>query len=460
MRNWLPDISATEGPRYLAIADAIAHDIAMGALTAGDRLPPQRQLAKLLGVDFTTVARGYVEASRRGLIESTVGRGSFVRGNAALHGKGDPRRGLIADFSMNMPPEPHDPELIARMQDGMASVSGDLLSLLRYQEFGGSPVDKEAASAWLSRRGLVPSQERIFVSPGAHPALLAILSIIAKPGEVVLSEAITYPGVRAIAAQLGLTLRGLQLDADGILPDALSEACRKLSPKALYLNPTLQNPLTLTVSERRRTELCAVARRHNLTIIEDDAYGFIPTHGPAPLAAMAPDICWHIGGLSKCIGAGLRIAYVVVPDSKAAWTFNGAMRAVSVMASPLMAALATRWIEDGTADSILRFIRSEAAARQRLAAQYFEPGTFFSDPLSFNIWLPLTRGWTRSAFIGHARSRGVGIVASDAFTVEGPPTEAVRVGLGGPISRDTLRQGLEFMGHALEGSPELASAFF
>jgi DNA-binding transcriptional MocR family regulator len=175
---------------------------------------------------------------------------------------------------------------------------------------------------------------------------------------------------------------------------------------------------------------------------------------------MAPDICWHIGGLSKCIGAGLRIAYVVVPDSKAAWTFNGAMRAVSLMASPLMAALATRWIEDGTADSILRFIRSEAAARQRLAAQYFEPGTFFSDPLSFNIWLPLTRGWTRSAFIGHVRSYGVGVVASDAFTVEGLPTEAVRVGLGGPISRDTLKKGLEFMGHALEASPELASAFF
>lgn len=460
MRNWLPDLTETEGPRYLAIAEAIAHDIAMGVLTAGDQLPPQRHLARQLNVDFTTVARGYVEAARRGLIESTVGRGSFVRSNAALHGQQDPRRGMLADFSMNMPPEPNDPELIARMQDGLASVSGDLFSLLRYQGFGGSPLDKEAASAWLSRRGLVPSQERIFVSPGAHPALLAILSILAKPGETILSEGITYPGVRAITAQLGLNLRGLAMDADGILPDALAEACRTLGPKALYLNPTLQNPLTLTSSDKRRAEICAVARRFNLQIIEDDAYGFIPTHGPAPLAASAPDICWHIGGLSKCIGAGLRIAYVTVPDTKAAWTYNAAMRAVSVMASPLMAALATRWIEDGTADSILRFIRSEAAARQRLAAQYFAPGTFLSDPLSFNIWLPLTRGWTRSAFIGHVRSYGLGVVASDAFTVEGRPAEAVRVGLGGPISRAKLALGLEFMGHALESSPELASAFF
>lgn len=460
MRDWLPNLSKMDGPVYLAVAEAIAHDIAIGILNVGDRLPPQRHLASQLGVDFTTVARGYVEAARRGLIESTVGRGSFVKGNAALHGQHDPRRGLMADFSMNMPPEPNDPELIARMQDGLASVSGDLFSLLRYQGFGGSPVDKEAASAWLSRRGLVPAQERIFVSPGAHPALLGILSILAKPGDTILSEAITYPGIRSIAAQLGINLRGLAMDGDGILPDALAEACRTLSPRALYLNPTLQNPLTLTISDKRRTEICAVARRFNVSIIEDDAYGFIPTHGPAPLAAIAPDICWHIGGLSKCIGAGLRIAYVVVPDSKSAWSFNSAMRSVSVMASPLMAALATRWIEDGTADSILRFIRSEAAARQRLAAQYFEPGTFLSDPLSFNIWLPLTRGWTRSAFIGHVRSYGLGVVASDAFTVEGPPAEAVRVGLGGPISRAKLAEGLEFMGHALESSPELASAFF
>jgi DNA-binding transcriptional MocR family regulator len=361
---------------------------------------------------------------------------------------------------MNMPPEPSDPQLIARMQDGLASVAGDLLGLLRYQGFGGSPMDKEAASAWLSRRGLVPSQERVFVSPGAHPALLAILGILARPGETILSEAITYPGIRAITAQLNMPLKGLAMDANGILPDAFAEACRTQSPKALYVNPTLQNPLTLTMSDKRRAEICAIARRFGVPIIEDDAYGFIPTHGPAPLAAMAPDLCWHVGGLSKCIGAGLRVAYVVVPDSKAAWSFNAAMRAVSVMASPISIALATRWIEDGTADTILRFIRSEAAARQKLAAAYFEPGKFLSDPLSFNIWLPLERGWSRTAFIGHVRSFGVGVVASDAFTVDGKPQEAVRVGLGGPISRETLRKGLDFMAHALEASPELASAFF
>ncbi len=453
MKTWTPTLQGREGPRYLVIADAIAADVASGRLAPGDRLPPQRDLAGRLSLDFTTVARGYVEAGKRGLVESVVGRGTFVRRNAMVEGGAGPRRSR-ADFTMNMPPEPEDPDLIARMRQGFASVAADLSSLLRYQGFGGSPVDRDAASAWLGRRALVPSQDRIFLAPGAHGAMVGIFSLVAKAGETILCEAITYPGVRAICAQLGLQLVGVKTDGDGVIPEALEEAVRHFRPKAVYLNPTLQNPTTVTIPERRRAAICAVARRHNTLIVEDDAYGFIPTHGPAPLAAVAPDICWHIAGLAKCIGAGLRLAYVVAPDARSGWSFNSAMRALSVMASPICAAVATRWIDDGTADTILRFIRAESMARERIAARLLEPGTYLSDPLSFNIWLPMRNDWTRSVFVSHVRSTGIGVVASDAFTAEGSPPEAVRVGLGGPVTRTQVERGLEFMAHALERQPE------
>ncbi|KJF65577.1 MULTISPECIES: aminotransferase-like domain-containing protein [Rhizobium/Agrobacterium group] len=467
MKDWQPDLSRSNSPRYMAIADLIEMDLRSGHLAIGDRLPPQRELAKRLDIDFTTVARGYAEAQKRGLVDSHVGRGTFVTGGADKERRGfasdttpDPRRTSAIDLSMNMPPETTDPELIARMREGISAVASSLIPLLRYQGFGGSSMDKEAAAAWLSRRGLVPSQERIFVTPGAHPALLAICGMLAKPGETILSESTTYPGIRSIAAQLRLNLSGLPMDVDGILPDAFAEACERLKPKGLYLNPTLQNPLTLTIPERRREEICAVARKYHVPIIEDDAYGFIPLHAPPPLAAMAPDLTWHIGGLAKCIGAGLRLAYVVAPDTKAIWPFVSAMRANNVMASPLNMALATRWIEDGTADTILRFIRKEATVRQEMVAAILPPGSYRGDPISFNIWLPLTNGWTRSTFGSHMRTSGIGVVSSDAFTVEGPAVEAVRVCLGGPIDRERLRGALEFMGHALEGPPELAASFF
>ncbi len=453
MRAWTPSLGGREGPKYLGIADAIAADISSGKLAPGDRLPPQRVLAGRIGLDFTTVARGYVEAGKRGLIESVVGRGTFVRRHAMVSGAAGPRRSR-ADFTMNMPPEPDDPDLLARMREGVVRVAADLDYLLRYQGFGGSPLDRDAASAWLGRRALVPNQERIFLTPGAHGALVGIFSMLAKAGDFVLCERITYPGVRAIAAQLGLQLVGVEMDGDGVIPEALDAAIRASQPKALYLNPTLQNPTTITIPETRRAALCDIARRSGVPIVEDDAYGFIPTHGPPPLAAIAPDACWHIAGLAKCIGAGLRLAYVIAPDARAAWSFNSAMRALCVMASPISAAIATRWIDDGTADTILRFIRAESVARERIAARKLEPGTYLSDPLSFNLWLPLRNGWTRSAFASHVRATGLGVVPSDAFTAAGAPEEAVRVGLGGPVTRAQVERGLEFMAHALESPPE------
>ncbi|QFR33816.1 PLP-dependent aminotransferase family protein [Ancylobacter sp. TS-1] len=459
MADWIPDLTRSDKPRYLAIADLIAEDIRAGRLAIGDRLPPQRKLAAKLDIDFTTVARGYVEAQKRGLVESRVGQGTFVTGapRAKLRPAAAAARAGV-DLSMNLPPEPDDPALIERMQEGLAEVGRDLVGLLRYQGFGGTRADKDAATAWLSRRALVPAQERVFVTPGAHPALLGILGLLAKQGDVVLCEAITYPGARAVAAQLGLRLVGLPMDRDGIDPDAFASACREHAPKALYLNPTLQNPTTLTIPEGRRAAIAAVARRFGVPIVEDDAYGFIPAHGPPPLAAIAPDLTWHIAGLAKCIGAGLRAAYVVVPDARSGYPFAAALRTACVMASPLTSALATRWIEDGTADTLLRFIRAETAARQALAAELLPAGSFRADPLSFNLWVELPAPWTRSAFVGHMRTTGIGVVASDAFTVSGPAIEAVRVCLGGPASRAQIRSALDYIAHALEESPEVVSS--
>jgi len=461
--DWLPDLTQSDKPRYLAIADRIAADIAAGTLGAGDRLPPQRRLAEALDVDFTTVARGYVEAQRRGLVESRVGQGTFVKAMltkaAAPETSSIPRvpSPELVDLSMTLPPEPDDPALIAGLRQGMAEVGERLVSLLRYQPLGGAPADKAAAARWLGRRGLAPAPEQLFVVPGANAALLAILSGLAKPGDAVLCEALTYPGIRSICAQLGLSLTGLAMDGDGLAPEAFAEACVRLKPKALYLNPVLQNPTTITMPELRRVEIAAIARRHGVAIIEDDAYGFVPADAPAPFAVLAPELTWHIAGLSKCLGAGLRLAYVVVPDLRSGWPFAAALRASSIMASPLTAALATRWIEDGSADELLAFIRAETAARQRLAAEILPAGLCRTDPLSFNLWLELPPPWTRAAFVGQMQATGIGIVASDAFAAKGPAPEAARICLGGPIGRKALGDALAFMAHALEQAPEISA---
>lgn len=343
------------------------------------------------------------------------------------------------------------------MQEGLARIAQDLVPLLRYQPCGGAPDAKAAASSWLGRRGLVPAPERLFIAAGAQAALHAIFSALARPGELILAEALAYPGARALAAQLGIRLAGLPMDRDGIDPDALAEACLRLRPQALYLTPTLHNPTGLTMPIARRIAITDVARRFRLAIIEDDAYGFIPAYAPAPFAALAPELSWHVASLSKSFGAGLRCAYVVAPDARAANSFAALAQTATLMASPLTVALATQWTEDGTGDAILRFIRKEAAARQAIAAEILPPDSFRSDPLSFSLWLPLPPPWTRAAFMARMRGMGLGLTASDAFTVAGDPAEAVRICLGGPASRNDVGAALAVMAQGLRQAEDQAS---
>ena len=108
---------------------------------------------------------------------------------------------------------------------------------------------------------------------------------------------------------------------------------------------------------------------------------------------------------------------------------------------------------------LLRAIRTEAGERYKLACEILPENSFCGDPLSFSIWVPLPALWTRSAFVEHMRSTGIGVVGSDAFVASGNAPEAVRVCLGGPTNRQKIKGVLEYLTHALTESPALASTF-
>lgn len=463
MTDWCPDLSRSNAPRYLAIADTIESDIKSGRLTAGDRLPAQRDLARRLGLDFTTVARGYTEARRRGIISSQVGSGTYVSTTSDIPKDTStraPRRQSPPDHSMLLPPEPTDTTLLARMKSGFAALSADLVSLMRYQDLEASEQDKQAGEKWLKDMQLQVSPERIAFAPGAQAALMAILQDLTSPGDLIACEAITYPGIRSLCAQLGLGLIGLQTDGDGIIPDALRSKCQTETLRALYINPTLNNPTTRTIPEARRKELVNIAREFGIPILEDDPYSPLLQIPPKPFTELAPEQTWYIGSLSKSLGAGLRLAYVAAPDKSRAWSLQRALRTASVMPSPMTVALASLWIENGTAKAILDHVRDESAARQSLAGKMLGDFNIATDEAAFHLWLNLPAAWTRSAFVSQIRHLPIGIVESDPFTVSGTPAEAVRICLGGPVDRARLSHALEEIAQTLRSSPQSASAFF
>lgn len=458
---WVPSLDRSTGPLYRAIADALERDIRAGRVANGTRLPPQRALAETLGVDFTTVTRAYAEAARRGLVEGRVGQGTFVRtGHAPAPVASEPRQAARStDLRMNAPPLPAGLDLRDKLRQEIGAFAAelDLDLLLRYQQVGGGPGDRQAGAAWLKGRVDV-GPEQLLVCAGAQGALLSLLSVLCEPGDVVCCEALTYPGFRSLAARLRLRLAPVAMDGDGLLPDAFEQACRSHRPRALYCTPTLHNPTTATMPLERRRSLVAIARRHGVPIIEDDAYGALAPQAPPPLAALAPDAVFHVSGLAKSVSPALRIAYLTVPEPRQISRLASAIRATTGMASPLTTALATRWIGDGTAAGIVEAIRRETAARHAIARETLPPGQVAADPAAFHLWLRMPEAWTRGEFVARLRSPdlGIGIVASDSFAVSTPP-EAVRIGLGAAEDPRSLRRALQQMADLLSEAPAMSS---
>lgn len=456
--SWIPVLQPGNGPIYASIADALAVDISSGKLARGQALPTHRELAKALGIDLTTVTRAYNEARRRGLTDSQVGRGTFVRRTTPDTAAIRPRTAL--ESTMNAPPQPKAAELGRHLTQALAAIErrDDFLDLLTYRQTAGSDEDRAAGAEWL--RPLLPAltPDRVLVCNSAQSALLALITTLVRPGDVVLTEALCYPGFRAVAAHFGIPLRGVAMDEEGIIPGALDAACRQGGAKALYCVPTIQNPTTATMSLSRREAIVAVARRHGIVIIEDDAYGLLPRHAPTPLARLAPDITFYVCSLAKTLTPAFRIAYLVTHDAEQTTALGAALRATTMMASPLMAAMATQWITEGTARAVLNAIRDEATARQRIASDILRASAMCADPAGHHLWLTLPTAWSRSEFVGYARDLDLVVLPSDAFAVSEIPPNAVRVSLGTAKDQEALRRSLQSVAMALARAPTSLSS--
>jgi len=437
------------------VANALAADVASGHLHAGERLPAQRELARELGVAIGTITRAYALAVERGLVRAEVGRGTFVRGRPGspewrrASGQGGDE-GI--DLSLYLPLSHLDPPLAPVLRE--LSGQSDLSTLLEYQPHAGAEHHRAAGAHWARRFGVDAHLGNVAVCSGIQHAITVVLSAIAAPGDVVLTEKLTYPGLRAVAHLLRLRLVGVDIDGEGIVPESLAEACRQHQPKALYCAPSLHNPTASVSGEARRMAIAEVTEAYNLAILEDDVARLLIPSSAAPIATLAPERTYYILDTAKAVAAGLSVAYVVTPPA-AFEAISRGICATGWMTPPLMAEIATRWLRDGTAMRIAERKRAEAAVRQRLARGALGPLTFRAHANSFFIWLELPDPWSAHEFVRAARRRGVFLRPSDAFAVgRDPPPHAVRVCLSATDARDQLEKGLGIIGDVLSGSPE------
>src|SRR5216684_5011354 len=448
--DWVPTISEWQGPVYLRIADALAADIASGRLHRGQQVPTHRALAATLKLDLTTVTRAYGEARRRGLLDARVGRGTFVSETTA-RAAGDIPFQVKIDLSMNLPPQPVEASLDLRIAQGLQSIQNESSSsaFLNYQYPGGSDDQREVAARWLRTRVPDANAGRLVIYPGNQAILFNALMSVTSPRDVVLTEALTFPGVKAAAEKLRVRLVGIAMDEEGILPDALRAARREHKPKAVYLIPTLHNPTTATLGPERRKIIADIIRKNGIFLIEDDAYGLLePT--VSPIANLIPERTYLAVGLSKCIAPALRVSYLLAPDPASEQKMRSNLQATMLMPPPLMVALVAHWLRSGVADKIVLAIRNEAIGRQQLARRFLKGASYAAKPNGHHLWLSLPPGWNCAEFLSPVLRHGLAVVGDDAFAVGNAASPGIRVSLGAARNRAELAQALQFLADTLK----------
>lgn len=439
---WQPSITETGQPLFQALLAALGDDIQTGRLKAGDRLPPQRQLAHSLGLGVGTVTRAYAEAERRGLIQGEVGRGSFVSARP------EPATGLI-DLARNLPPPTAARRALPATLDRLAR-RRDLDSLIGYPPAAGEETVRQALTDWIGRTANWPGLDarRLIVCAGAQQGAAVALGAICRPGDAVLAEKATYHGFKALCAQAGYRLLAGDMDCEGLTSDAVAQAAAQ-GARAVYVLP-LQNPTARVMGLARREALIAMARRHGLVIVEDDLFAaYAAPLGHPPFAALAPDLVWYVTSLSKTLGAGLRTGCVVAPDEAAFVRGLEALRAIAFGPPAFGPMIAADWINGGEADRILSSSLEEIAARAVIARDRLgaavEPSPLAAPP---QLWLPMSE-LDAERVAGRALRLGVEVTPPRAFFQDGQPVTGLRVCLGAEPDRARFTRGVELLVQAM-----------
>ncbi|WP_460444084.1 aminotransferase-like domain-containing protein, partial [Amycolatopsis cihanbeyliensis] len=302
------------------------------------------------------------------------------------------------------------------------------------------------------RPGWVPAPPDVLFAGNGRQAIAAALAALVPPGARLAVESLTYPVTRALATRLGCALVPVETDESGLVPEALARAHHAAPLRAVYLQPTLHNPLGCTMPPARRAALAEVLREHGIHAIEDRVYAFLGDTQP-PLASLAPEHTVVVDSLSKRLAPGLTLGFLVSP-SGIVERIATALRSGALTASGFALDAATGWLTDGTVATMERAKRVDAAARQGLVAEKLAGFAVRSGQNSYHCWWELPRPWRAETFVGAVARRGIAVTPAAAFAVgAGQAPNAVRLALSAP-PLPTLAGALEVLATLARGVPD------
>ena len=455
--NWQPVLSLKGRAKYKALAEAIRSGIASSQLSAGAKLPPVRELAFQIGVTPGTVARAYSILTEEGRLAAVVGRGTFV---AERRGKPtvldvpliNTVDETIADFRSSRVPDVGQGRLIDEAMMQLAQSHRR-----RHINYPTEETDLEARLAvvdWLESVDIGPvDAKHIVLANGAQNAcIMALLATLSGPAPVILTEELAYPGVRHAARLLRAKVVGVAMDDSGIIPEALEHAYREHGGQVLLTSPEVHSPTTIKTPLARKLALADIARKFNITIIDDDCHATVRSDVPS-YRAILPEQCYYVSSLTKSVSGALRFGYAVAPVGQgqdlrqiAQSSFYGVSQPITDICANLLSSGAAAKVRHDVGEAVRDRVRMAVNKLGSWDIKWREDAPF--------IWLSLPTGWRSSSFMRACEQRGILVKPADEFALpDGRAPNAVRLAIGTCVSQSRFLAAIDEI-NTLLGNPQ------
>lgn len=441
--------SEGSGPLYQQLSDQIVELINDGSLRAGEQLPPERALALGLSVSRGTVVRAYEQLANVEVVSRVQGRGTTIAGRAMSAGSNSVEfvgerlwatERTAIDLLKAIPPMlPAVAELVTNID--MAPHAADLE--------GAEPLGwwslRESIAALHTRQGLATTPHQILVTSGAQQAISVLAAAMVHPGDVVLGEEDTWPGLIDVVRHLGARYEPVRLDHDGIIIGDLEAKIDRFRPGLLAFNPQHQNPTGSRLPRDRVEAIAALARRHRIPTLEDRVaadLGFDGRHLPAFDEFDTGGYGVIAGSICKVAWPGLRLGWLRA-DAQVINRLRS-HKAVADMFTPALSQLVGLKVLDSY-ESIV----GDRVAQLREAADFvvetlrskFSDWQFVPPRGGLSVWVTLPDQASASAFAQHASRHGVLIGSGSQFCSSNADCPTIRIPFTEPL--DTLAEGLD-----------------
>jgi len=449
-------------PLYQQIVDQVKAYLADGSLHIGDRLPPGRELAATLGVHRTTIINAYAELQSEGIIDSHVGRGTFIAhipearvhrtsrpsfsplvwdtlfvtdpANDRLHKLLDLQSRTDAiSFACALPsPELFPLEEIKRCVSRVFRKRGP--ALLQIGDSSGYAPLREELIKGHQGNGIRATMDEILITNGCQQSLDLIRKILVQPGDTVLIENPTYPGALNVFSTRDVRCIGIPVGSDGIDLAALEHVLVHNQPKLLYTIPTFHNPTGTTLDLAGRRKLLQLVSQYRVPIVEDDIYGELRFEDAALPSLKALDdrgIVIYLNSFSKIGFPGMRVGWVVAHRGVIE-RLRVARQAQDFHTNVLSQAALCELSSSGLLARHLKHVRKVYAERRNhllnALHRYFPEGTTWNRPHGgMNVWVTLPTGIHASSVLAEAAQQGVVFTPGEMFYGNSPRVNTMRL---------------------------------